>query len=89
MQEFWQQLPNAMWSDDSRVLQLAAGTSFLGMPEYGDKLMQRACYADFQTMLKQHYDSGGKGFGVIGNSGMLKQFLLSIMWVLIRSVSSS
>jgi hypothetical protein len=89
MQEFWQHLPKATWSDDGKILQLAAATSFLGMPEYGDKLMRRRCYSNFQTMLKQHYDSGGKGFGVIGNSGLLKQILLSIMWVLTRSVSSS
>jgi hypothetical protein len=79
MQEFWQHLPEAMWSDDGKILQLAAETSFLGMTEYGDKLMQRACYADFQGMLQQHHDSGGKGFAVIGNSGMFKQFLLSII----------
>jgi hypothetical protein len=73
MQDFWQQLSNATWSNDGKILQLAAGTSFLGMPEYGDKLMQRACYADFRAMLKRHHDSGGKGFAVIGNSGTLKQ----------------
>jgi hypothetical protein len=78
MQEFWQHLPKATWSDDGKILQLAAGTSFLGMPKYGDKLMQRACYADFQNMLQQHHESGGEGFAVIGNSGMLKQFLLPL-----------
>ena len=78
MQEFWQQLPNATWSDDGKILQLAAGTSFLGMPKFGDKLMQRTCYADFQTMLQQHLESGGEGFAVIGNSGKLKQILLSM-----------
>jgi hypothetical protein len=51
------------------VLQLAGGTYFLGREEYGDKLMLRDCYSDFETMIDNHFAGAGKGFAVIGNPG--------------------
>jgi hypothetical protein len=66
---FWKHLPQATWSNDGKVLQLAEGTHFLGREEYGDKLMLRDCYSDFETMINEHFARSGKGFAVIGNPG--------------------
>jgi hypothetical protein len=72
MCHFWKHLRQATWSDDGRVLQLAEGTHFLGVEEYGDKIMLRDCYSDFEGMINDHFADTGKGFAVIGNPGKLQ-----------------
>jgi hypothetical protein len=67
--KYWQHLPEATWSDDGKVLQLVQGTHFMGEEEFGNQLMLRACYSDFEDMLKEHFRRCGKGFAVIGNPG--------------------
>jgi hypothetical protein len=69
MQAFWKYLPDAQWYDDDTVLQLSEGTNFLGIPRYGDTLMMRTCYTAFDDMLESHFECGGEGFAVVGNSG--------------------
>jgi hypothetical protein len=66
---FWKHLPQATWTNDGKVLQLAEGTHFLGREEYSDKLMLRDCYSDFESMIDDHFAGTGKGFAVIGNPG--------------------
>ena len=71
MQAFWKHLPHAVWSNDGTVLRLPASTSFLGVPRNGDTLMVHACYSALRDKLADHFDHGGEGFAVIGNSGQL------------------
>jgi len=66
---FWKHLPQATWTCDDKVLQLAAGTHFMGKEEFGDKLMLRDCYSNFEAIINEHFAGSGKGFAVIGSPG--------------------
>ena len=62
-------MPDAQWNEDRTLLELTAGTHFLGTPRYGSKLMVRSCYNALHDMIETHFQTGGGGFAVVGNSG--------------------
>jgi hypothetical protein len=69
-QDFWRALPKAKISDDGNVLCLVNNTFFLGIVDFGDKLLIRNCYHGLLRRIETHFQSNRRGVVVVGNPGM-------------------
>ena len=68
---FWKQLPTAVLSGQAgaQLMKLQGGTSFLGMPDLGDKLVLRECYSGLEAKIQQLFEGGARAVAVLGNTG--------------------
>jgi hypothetical protein len=58
-----------MMVGDEKMLQLMGGTSFLGNPSFGDKMMVRECYKRLWSKMEDDFRNGARGRVVVGSPG--------------------
>jgi hypothetical protein len=75
VQDFWSALPRAGLSHSGKVLSLADGTNFLGIDQYGDKLLVRECYNGLQCVFNKNFAERTRGVVVVGNPGIRLSFI--------------